>query len=246
MRYLILSDIHSNWPALESVLADAAGSWDRAVCCGDLVGYGADPNKVIDWARTNLAAVVRGNHDKASMGSEDLEWFNPAARAAAVWTKDRLSPENATYLANLPRGPLDVSDFQLLHGSPLDEDEYLVNTFDAAHLSGYIDTPVSFFGHTHLQGGFLFHRNGVRRLEKPARHEHELALDLEPDSLYLVNPGSIGQPRDGDNRAAYCLYDQDLRAVFYRRVEYDIEQAQRRIIDAGLPDVLARRLGDGH
>jgi predicted phosphodiesterase len=246
VRFLILSDIHANQPALEAVVADAAGGYDRAVCCGDLVGYGADPNPVVDWGRLNVAAVVRGNHDKASTGnSDELEWFNPTARAAALWTMDSLTAENREYLTRLPKGPLALFGFQVLHGSPVDEDEYVVSTWDAAPLSGYIDSPLAFFGHTHLQGGFYFQRNGVRRLEKPAGHEPELALFLQPDVQYLVNPGSVGQPRDGDPRAAYCLYDSDTRTVLYKRVQYDVGEAQRRIRAAGLPEPLAVRLAGG-
>jgi predicted phosphodiesterase len=122
VRYLILSDIHSNWEALEAVLADAGGSFDEALCCGDLVGYGADPNRVVEWVRSNVRIVVRGNHDKGCAGLEDLDWFNPIARSAAQWTAAVLAPENLEYLRNLPKGPIPLDSFQILHGSPLDED----------------------------------------------------------------------------------------------------------------------------
>lgn len=246
MRFLILSDIHANEPALQAVLADAAGRYDRVLCCGDLVGYGADPNPVVEWARTSVQAVVRGNHDKACTGNTDeLEWFNPTARSAALWTMDSLTDENREYLFCLPKGPLSLPGFQLLHGSPVDEDEYVVSTWDAAPLAGYIDAPLAFFGHTHLQGGFAFHRNAVRRLARPSSHEAELVLALETEAQYLLNPGSVGQPRDGDPRAGYCIFDQDAHAVALRRIPYDVEEAQRRIIAVGLPEGLAQRLGTG-
>ncbi len=246
MRFLIVSDIHANLPALEAVLSDASGAFDVAVCCGDLVGYGADPNAVVDWARESAKVVVRGNHDKACTATpEELEWFNPTARAAAVWTKDALSPENAAYLAALPKGPLSLDGFQVLHGSPVDEDEYVLNTWDAAPLSEYVEGNLAFFGHTHLQGGFFFPSGRVQRLAKLKREDHELPLPMAPDRLYLVNPGSVGQPRDGDPRAAYCLYDTDSRTVLYRRVAYDIAEAQRRIRRAGLAESLAARLALG-
>jgi predicted phosphodiesterase len=120
VRYLILSDIHANWEALETVLDRATGKYDEVLCCGDLIGYGADPNAVCDWCRAHVKVVVRGNHDKASVGLEDLEWFNPVAKAAALWTQAALTPENAEYVRNLPQGPITMDGFQIIHGSPLD------------------------------------------------------------------------------------------------------------------------------
>ncbi len=245
MRYLILSDLHANWEALEAVLADAQGRYDEPLCLGDLVGYCADPNRVTGWVRENVRSVVRGNHDKACAGLEDLEWFNPIAKQAAEWTMRALTPANLEYLRALPRGPLCIDSFQIVHGSPLDEDDYVVSAFDAGQLCGYLQTPVSFFGHTHLQGGFLCHRNGVKRIERPARDTHVRALDLEPNIVYLLNPGSVGQPRDGDARAAYAIYDRDARYVEYRRVQYDIAACQSKILAAGLPPLLAYRLEAG-
>ncbi|MGH9665777.1 MAG: metallophosphoesterase family protein, partial [Bryobacteraceae bacterium] len=134
MRYLILSDIHANWEALDAVLAHAADAYDRILCCGDLVGYGADPNAVVEWVRAKVARVVRGNHDKACSGLEDLEWFNPIARASAEWTLKILSPDNADYLRRLPKGPAAVNGFDIAHGSPLDEDEYLITVNDVAQV----------------------------------------------------------------------------------------------------------------
>ena len=245
MRYLILSDIHSNWEALEAVIDAASGEYDRVLCCGDIVGYGADPNRVIDWVRNNVNVIVRGNHDKACTGNEDLEWFNPVARISAVWTADQLTPANLEYLRRLPKGPMDVEGFQVLHGSPLDEDEYLVNSLDAAQLVGYLETPLYFFGHTHLQGGFAFHHRRIRRLPQVPQHTGCLSLDLDPDAVYLVNPGAVGQPRDGDPRAGYVLYSAEDRAVTFRRVAYDVAAAQEKIRKAGLPELLAARLAVG-
>lgn len=245
MRYLILSDIHGNWEALEAVLRDAAKDYDEILCCGDLVGYGADPNSVVEWTRQHARAVVRGNHDKACAGLDDLEWFNPVARAAAVWTGQTLTPENLEYLRNLPRGPLVMNSFQILHGSPLDEDEYLVSTYAVSQVTAYLERPISFFGHTHLQGGFQCHRNGVRRLARPHPGEAKRMVEIENDQFYLFNPGSVGQPRDGDPRAAYLVYDRDDRLLEFRRVPYDIRKAQAKIRKAGLPELLADRLEFG-
>jgi diadenosine tetraphosphatase ApaH/serine/threonine PP2A family protein phosphatase len=246
VRYLILSDIHANWEALEAVLIDAANDYDEVLCCGDLVGYGADPNRVVEWTRRNARTVVRGNHDKGCAGLDDLEWFNPIARAAAVWTGQILTPENLEYLRKLPQGPVVMDSFQILHGSPLDEDEYLVSTYAVAQVAAYLERPVSFFGHTHLQGGFHCHRNGVRRLARPGPGETRRVVEIESDQFYLMNPGSVGQPRDGDPRAAYLAYDRDNRLLEFRRVPYDIHAAQAKIRQAGLPDLLADRLEFGN
>lgn len=239
MPYLILSDLHANQEALDAVLEDARGRYDRILCLGDLVGYGADPNAIAEWARNRTAAAIRGNHDKACVGLDPIEGYNPAARASAIWTSASLSPENRDYLTMLPRGPLRYEGFDLVHGSPLDEDDYLLVLEDVAQIHGYLETPLSFFGHTHVQGGFLVARGGVKRID-PRR-----VLDLEPRHFYLVNPGSVGQPRDGDPRAAYALYSQEERAVEFRRVSYDIGRAAAKIRAAGLPDSLAARLLEG-
>ncbi len=244
MRYLILSDIHGNWEALDAVVTHARGAYDAVVCCGDLVGYCAEPDAVIDWVRAHVGVVVRGNHDKACAGLVDLEWFNPVARAAAEWTGRALTPANLEYLRKLPQGPAVVGSFQVLHGSPLDEDEYLVSAFEVMQIQNYLGKRVSFFGHTHLQGGFICHSNGVRPLGGPWPSK-ETTLELDPDTWYLLNPGSVGQPRDGDPRAAYVLYDPEARLVQYRRVAYDVGAAQRKVRAAGLPEILALRLETG-
>jgi len=235
---LILSDIHGNIEALRAVLEDAHGKYDRIVCLGDLVGYGADPNAVVEWARVNLAAIVRGNHDKACSGHDSLENYNSAARISAIWTQAVLRPENLEYLEKLARGPLRYEDFDLVHGSPVDEDDYLITLADVAPLRGYLETSPTFFGHTHVQGGFLLARGGVRGIVPDT-------LELETDHFYLVNPGSVGQPRDGDRRAAYALYWPERRMVEYRRAEYDIDTAAAKIRAVGLPEALAARLYEG-
>jgi predicted phosphodiesterase len=242
LRYLILSDLHSNWEALQAVLDSCSSDYDRIICLGDLVGYGADPNAVADWVRANVAIVVRGNHDRASAGLEDLEWFNPIARKAAEWTRTKLTPENLSYIAGLPKGPMEVENFQVMHGSPLDEDEYLVAVSDAGQTFPYLETPLAFFGHTHLQGGFEWGMNRVRPIGRPSLKQKEMLLELQPDTAYLVNPGSVGQPRDGDPRAGYVLYNPEDRFLIYRRVLYDFAAAQAKIRSAGLPDLLADRL----
>jgi diadenosine tetraphosphatase ApaH/serine/threonine PP2A family protein phosphatase len=186
---------------------------------------------------------VRGNHDKACAGIDDLEWFNPVARVSAVWTMTTIRPENLEYLRGLQRGPLPIDGFELVHGSPLDEDEYVLSEDDVAQLAPYLEADLFFFGHTHVQGGFLCHRNGILRVSGPVQSRVEIAL--ERDQRYLFNPGSVGQPRDGDPRAAFATYDGDERLVTLGRVSYDVSGAQKKILSAGLPDILALRLQTG-
>jgi predicted phosphodiesterase len=244
VRYLILSDLHANLEALTAVLKHAE-AWDAAVCCGDLVGYGADPNAVVDWVRANCPSVVRGNHDRASTGMDDLEWFNPVARAAALWTLEALTKDNADYIRALPRGPLAIDGFQVVHGSPFDEDEYVIAANEAGTAFGYLESRLAFFGHTHVQGGFIWNQSRVETILRPSASSESELLAIDPDCAYLVNPGSVGQPRDGDPRAAYVLYDSDAHQVRYCRVRYDIPTAQKKIHDAGLPPILADRLSVG-
>lgn len=248
MPFLILSDIHANFEALHAVLADAQGRYDEILCLGDLVGYGADPNAVVQWARENLRAAVRGNHDKAGSGVEPLYIYNAAARSALEWTQAQLTPESQGYLRGMPRGPLRLAHgngnsgsegFDLAHGSPVDEDEYLISIGDASLLRPDLESRLTFFGHTHIQGGFLLARRTVVKI--PPQN----VLQIGPDDYYLVNPGSVGQPRDRDPRAAYAIFDPDARTVEYRRVAYDIERASQKILAAGLPEMLAARLFEG-
>jgi predicted phosphodiesterase len=237
--YLILSDVHSNREALEAVIQDARGLYDRIVCLGDIVGYGADPNFTAEWMRAHSATAIRGNHDKLCVGLDAPEVYNAAARISAVWTRQALTASNAAYLSNLPRGPLRVGDFDLVHGSPADEDEYVIHAGDAAMVVDFLDASLTLFGHTHVQGGFLFTRRGIKRLIPDG------VLELEPDYRYLLNPGSVGQPRDLNPKAAYALYTPENRTVEFRRVKYDITTAAQKILDAGLPNVLAARLYEG-
>ena len=245
MRYLIVSDLHGNWQALEAVLREAAGGYDQALCCGDLVGYGAQPNLVVDWVRANCAVVVRGNHDKVSTGQEDLEWFNPVARAAALWTLNNLTPTNIEYIRGLPKGPVLLDGFQVLHGSPFDEDEYVMAAGEAGEAFGYLESRLAFFGHTHVQGGFIWNRSRVETILATSARSRRQEMEVDAECGYLVNPGSVGQPRDGDPRAAYVLYDSGARLVTYCRALYDVAAAQEKIRQAGLPPILADRLSQG-
>ena len=243
VRYLILSDLHANLEALDAVLAAAADGWDQVLVLGDLVGYGADPNAVVERIRSlNPAAVIRGNHDKASCGLDDGEHFNHIARFAAVWTEQHLTPDNRTYLRGLPAGPTAIdARLEICHGAPFDEDHYIFDAADAQHAFEATQRSVCLFGHTHLP--VVFGGSGAQvTAAVPDRDLH--SLTLEADSRYLINPGSVGQPRDGDPRAAFGVYSTAGTFIF-RRVDYDVAGAQRRISASGLPQSLANRLSIG-
>ena len=247
MRYLILSDIHANLTALNAVLDAARGRWEKSVCLGDLVGYGPDPNEVIDRVRALDAVTIRGNHDKAISGLANPEEFNPVARDAVIWTRAQLRPENLEYLQKLPGGPVRVNSFSIVHGSVYDEDEYVVSPALAIDALLNAPTPVVFFGHTHIQGGFTLRGEDVQVVvSKPEGGSRFSSLTVKEDTQYLLNPGSIGQPRDGDTRAAFAIADLDNQTVEFWRVPYDVEDVQRRMERAGLPEPLILRLSIGH
>jgi diadenosine tetraphosphatase ApaH/serine/threonine PP2A family protein phosphatase len=250
LRILLLSDIHANLEALEACL-QAAPAYDSVANLGDLVGYGASPNEVVDRAQELGKIFVRGNHDKAATGLLSLEDFNPLAAAAAVWTREQLPAEHFKWLHDLPQGPVPlegVQRAQLVHGSPLDEDAYVVTMGDAlAPLLASI-TPLTFFGHTHLQGGFFANgdlADGFRPEYRTVGQAETVALQLKPATRYMINPGSVGQPRDGDWRAAFALFDTDAQVVHFHRTPYNLKAAQDRIFAAGLPPRLATRLAAG-
>jgi predicted phosphodiesterase len=245
VQFLILSDIHANWQALETVLADAQGQYQQIVCCGDLVGYNANPAEVLDWVRENRIVTIRGNHDKVVAGLDGLEWFNEVAQLSAVWTRRHLDEEQLQFLRNVPQGPSLMDGFEIWHGSPSDEDEYLTAPGEAAPRFTNMSYPLGFFGHTHLQGGFFSRYGRVGRIPQVPPKYRESVLELEPDTVYMVNPGSVGQPRDRDPRAAYAIYDDVARTIALRRITYPIEAAARQIREAGLPEVLWMRLALG-
>jgi len=184
--------------------------------------------------------LVRVYASKAELGEAAA-----AEPAAAMWTYGELTEQNRDYLRDLPKGPVKVAGFQIIHGSPIDEDEYVLSSGEARQVFEYLEYPLTFYGHTHMQGGFFLHRNGIRRIGKvPADCEQQI-VDFMENMYCLANPGSVGQPRDGDPRAAYVVYDTEERALFYRRTAYDIKSAQAKILKAGLPDTLALRLEIG-
>jgi diadenosine tetraphosphatase ApaH/serine/threonine PP2A family protein phosphatase len=246
----VISDIHANLEALEACL-DAAPEFDQVYNLGDIVGYGANPNEVTERSRELGSIFVRGNHDKACSGLSNLDDFNPIAGLAALWTRQTLAPGHLEFLRELPQGPLTpMGGVQLVHGSPRDEDEYLLMASDAYIQLAQATAPLIFFGHTHVQRCFLLEAGGSMGKSlvpayKSAKGKQTIKLELKANTKYMVNPGSIGQPRDNDPRAAFLLYDTDENSITFHRVPYDIERAQEKIIAAGLPERLAIRLAEG-
>ncbi len=259
MRYLIISDIHSNLEALERCLELTEGRYGRTLCLGDLVGYGPDPNAVIKRTRSIAEVIIRGNHDQACAGLTNADDFNPLARYATFWTRQQLAPENLAFLQRLPQGPVTLPGFELVHGSPLDEDEYIVGAQEAIPALENLATSVVFFGHTHQQGGFMVTPEGrfqqivISPLEtddSPPDHGSRggvqaCALELEQGGRYLINPGSVGQPRDGDWRAGFAIFDNETLEVEYYRTPYNVAETQRKMRQAQLPDPLISRLRVG-
>jgi predicted phosphodiesterase len=246
MRILILSDLHSNATALDAALDAAKERWDLSVCLGDVVGYGPDPNDVTARLRELGTKTIRGNHDKAVTGLMATEDFNPVAKAAVDWTRAELKPEHMAWLSSLPKGPLETDGIVLVHGALQDEDEYVFTPEQA--LDGLLDSTaiVTFFGHTHHQGGFSYRDADIEVLQiRPRAAESFAALRVEPTQRYLLNPGSIGQPRDGDPRAAFAIADLEHKVVEFWRVPYDIQAVQERMRSAHLPEPLVQRLTVG-
>jgi predicted phosphodiesterase len=250
VRVLLLSDIHSNLEALEACLA-AAPAYDLVVNLGDVVGYGANPNEVIERSRNLGKFFVRGNHDKAAAGLMDLKDFNPIAGLAALWTREQLSPSNLEWLRSLPQGPIQVDGLpgmQFVHGSPVDEDEYVVTLRDSLEPLLLSNVPLTFFGHTHLQGSFSTSNTNsdvFRPSYRTVGQSEKIEAPIREGMRYLINPGSVGQPRDGDWRAAFAVFDSEDHIVSFCRVPYNLQRAQDRILAANLPQRLATRLAAG-
>jgi predicted phosphodiesterase len=239
MRYAIFGDVHANLEALEAVLEDAQNQGaTHYVCLGDLVGYNADPSACLERVRALGCPIVKGNHDEQACETSGLAYFNPLAAKAIQWTRDRLSDEQKEWLRALKFTRL-VRNFTIVHAS-LDSPAgwtYVLSDLDAVSSFSYQHTQVCFYGHTHVPRAFV--RAG-RVEEVPADQ-----LTVETGKKYFLNAGSVGQPRDLDWRASYVLYSLDSQQIEWRRVPYDIEQAQRKILQSGLPERLAQRLAEG-
>ena len=245
MKYLVLSDIHANREALGAVLSHVKRKpWDKVVSLGDHVGYGADPNHAVEMVRALKPLVaIRGNHDKVCSGIEDGELFNRIALEAAIWTRGRLTRSNLNWLRALPQGPCMVDGaFSISHGTPVDEDAYIFGEIEALNVFRQTDSPVCFFGHSHFPVIFALSSESITTILTVDRH---FRLRLREGLRYLINPGSIGQPRDGNPLASFASYDTQSRTVTIHRVPYRVREAQQRILRAGLPRPLADRLALG-
>lgn|SRR5487761_170818 len=247
VRCLILSDIHANLEAFVAVLEMARGKYEQAVCLGDVVGYGPDPNAVIDLLQQTVSAVIRGNHDKACSGITDAEDFSPFAKTAALWTRMALTPEHIAFLRQLQPGPRVMAGFEMVHGSVEDEDQYLSDAAEVMPALRSQTVQLVLFGHTHHQGGFALNQAGVfnRIAFRSRRKGHVMSIDLKDRTRYLINPGSVGQPRDGDWRAAFAILDEAKRRIEFYRAPYEFAITQRKMALAGLPEFLIQRLRVG-
>ncbi len=249
MKVLILSDIHANEEALDAVLTEAPREdYDQLFVLGDLVGYGASPNEVV--ARVFALApdlLIRGNHDKVASGVEEPDTFNEVAAAAARWTLETLTDDNRARVAKLPIGPAFAGEeIEICHGTPFDEDVYVFDRSDAMRALSAARRRVCFFGHTHQQIVFELHPPSALEVIVPELGDADpTVVRLEDERRYLINPGSVGQPRDGDPRASYGVLDTVNHTVALHRVPYRVDLAQEKIVAAGLPTPLARRLGVG-
>lgn len=242
MRYAFLADVHANAAALTAVLRDIEryGGVAEIMCLGDTVGYGPDPHECIELLRSSQVVAVSGNHDLAVLDKLDLGYFSPDAARAARWTTARLSASDRDYLGGLP-AMLVRGEFTLVHGSPRQPAwEYLISLGSARHNFAYFNTPCCLVGHSHLP--LIFKQQGVEAVSVQFATSVGLVLG---NGRYIINPGSVGQPRDGDPRASYAVYDSDDRVLRLRRVPYDIAAVQERFLRAGLPLRLASRLGQG-
>ncbi len=239
MRIALFGDIHANLEALEAVLADAAGQdVTDYVCMGDIVGYNADPSACLKRVRAMECPTVKGNHDEDASGNHSLDSMNPVAAAALEWTRRQLTDEQRQWLRRL-RMVRQVSDFTVVH-STLDQPahwNYVTNRFDAMSNFSYQFTRLCFHGHTHVPRVYV---KSDRVQEVTAE-----SLIIEDSAKYFINVGSVGQPRDGDWRACYAIYDIEDKKVVFRRIEYDIAETQRKILAAGLPEMLAERIAEG-
>ncbi len=247
MRRLLLSDIHANMEALDACLARAGeAGFDSVLCCGDIVGYGPEPNEAVERIRALESVTIRGNHDRVACGQDEPTGFNPHAKAAAFWTRETLTERNHAYLRALPIAPLDIDDgAQLVHGAVTDEDDYIMSETHAADSFALTESHLTFFGHSHHPAIYTCDGSGNVLEEIRKNTNDSVTTELRNDMRYMVNPGSVGQPRDGDTRSAFLIWDSDeLRLEFYR-AEYPLEVTQEKMEKVDLPRYLIERLTYG-
>jgi diadenosine tetraphosphatase ApaH/serine/threonine PP2A family protein phosphatase len=247
MRYAVISDIHANLEALLAVLGDAQPQAEALVCLGDIVGYNANPNECVRFVQDLCDVAIAGNHDQAAIGSRRDDDFNSNARTAIAWTKQQLTPASLAYLRCLPTTAAFGKGGLAAHGSPQDTDEYLVHRRSIQQSFAYLqdalpDVRCCFVGHTHVPMIWQCTPQGVVSLLQGIFSRPVL---LDRSRRYLINPGSVGQPRHGDPAASYLLFDDEMLTVTFRFVPYDVATTQEKIYDALLPIALAERLEVG-
>jgi diadenosine tetraphosphatase ApaH/serine/threonine PP2A family protein phosphatase len=242
MRVLIISDIHANYTAFETVLKDAKGEWDYVWCLGDVVGYGPDPNECVETLQELPHLCLAGNHDWAALNRLDIRTFNPDARKAVDWTRDTLTDENTRWLEALPTTFV-IGEYTLVHASPREPIwEYILEPLVAALNFPHFETPYCIVGHTHQPVIYELHSDHREPETVKPNYRHKRMLN---GRRQIINPGSVGQPRDADPRAAYAVLDFEKNMFEHRRVEYDISAVQRRMRGADMPERLIARLEHG-
>ncbi len=247
MRYLILSDIHANLEALQACMQRAEqATYDSVLCCGDIVGYGPNPVEAIDVIRDLNGPCIRGNHDRVAAGLDEANQFNPHARRSVYWTRSVLTESCRDYLSRLPIGPLSISpQVQLVHGAITDEDDYMFTEADADENFPLTRKAITFFGHSHFPVVFVSDGSGRSVVATGYEFDEFIAVKCEAGKKLFINPGSVGQPRDGDFRASFAIWDQDHARMEFYRVEYDVEATQAKMREVQLPPSLIERLGYG-
>ncbi len=245
MRYLLISDIHANLAAFEAVLDDAHGQYDKVWCLGDMVGYGPDPNECVELLLTLDHLCIAGNHDWAVLGKLDIDDFNPDARFASLWTRDQLTDDVRTYLDNLPIALVEEQIYTLVHGSPRHPIwEYILYPAVAQPNFKHFTTPYCFVGHTHSPVIFKEPNDPGVLCEAITPNFNNGPIQLGPQRV-IINPGSVGQPRDGDARAAYAILDTDTRTFEHRRIPYPVSVTQEKMKQYDFPPRLYKRLAFG-
>jgi diadenosine tetraphosphatase ApaH/serine/threonine PP2A family protein phosphatase len=241
MKYALLSDIHSNLEAFQAVINDLESEHVDHVCfLGDIVGYGADPDQCIDLLRGLTSRVVAGNHDWAAVGLTDTTYFNPAAKSAIDWTSEQISPSHRKFLKNLPLTHM-LPPIQLVHATPSKPEawNYLFSLREASDSFNNCEQQICFIGHSHSPVVFVENREGKVSVLPDS------SFQVRDEHRYIINVGSVGQPRDDDPRAAYGIYDSEKSSFTLKRVVYPVEDTQKKIVEAGLPPFLASRLSEG-
>lgn len=245
MKCLLLSDIHSNYEALKSVFSAVRRKhFAKIIILGDLVGYGASPNQVVNFIRSlKNTIMIRGNHDKVAAGIESGNNFNKPASLSADWTYTKLTKINKRFIKNLPKGPIKINEYTAIsHGSPLNEDYYIFTEYDTLEVFRETSYKICFFGHTHYPIIFELTANKISVIKM---HNDKFSFSLDKNARYLINPGSVGQPRDRYSRASFAIWDPEKWKINIYRINYDISSAQEKILKAGLPTSLAARLSLG-